>query len=70
MDTGPPLTFDDYATLSFPGVDGKFTITVGLSSDGAQSFHHVTKLALEASDLQKPIAYGVFLQRLGGRIAG
>ena len=68
LDTGPPLTFDGSATLSFPGVDGKFTITVGLSSDGAQSFHHVTKLALEASDLQKPIAYGVFLQRLGGRI--
>ena len=67
LDTGPPLTFDGSATLSFPGVDGNFTISVGLSSDGAQSFHNVTKLALEASELQKPIAEGLFLQRLGGK---
>ena len=66
LDTGPPVTFDGSAILSFPGVDGKFTIGVGFSTDGAQSFHHVTKLALEASELQKPIAEGLFLQRLGG----
>ncbi len=66
LDTGPPVTFDGSAILSFPGVDGKFTISVGFSTDGAQSFHHVTKLALEASELQKPIAEGLFLQRLGG----
>jgi hypothetical protein len=62
-DTGARTTLAPSA-----GSPGYFSVRFGLSGDGAQSFHHVTKLALEASELQKPIAYGVFLQRLGGKI--
>jgi hypothetical protein len=66
LDTGPPLSFDGIATMKFEGVDGTFTLEVGLSGEGEQAFPLVTKLALQASKLNKPIAEGVFLQRLGG----
>jgi hypothetical protein len=71
LDQGPPLVFEGSATLKFPGVvGGKYTITVGLSDQGDQSFPNVTKLALQASEIQKPLAYGVFLQRFGGAFTG
>ena len=64
--SGPPLTFTGEASLKFEGVQGTFSLKVGLSGDGAGPFPSVTELALEASDLNKPIAEGVFLQRFGG----
>jgi len=66
LDTGPPLSFDGVASMKFEGVKGTFSIEVGLSGEGAQPFPLVTKLAIEASDLNKPIAEGIFLQRFGG----
>ena len=66
LDSGPPLTFEGVASLKFPGVDGTFTIAVGLSGEGVQAFPLVTQLDLQASELEKPIAEGVYLQRLGG----
>lgn len=66
LDTGPPLSFDGVASMKFEGVNGTFSIAVGLSGEGAQPFPLVTKLAIEASDLNKPIAEGIFLQRFGG----
>ncbi len=66
LDQGPPLSFEGSATLKFPGVSGQYTLDVGLSGEGEGPFPLVTKLALQASQLQKPIAEGVFLQRLGG----
>ena len=64
--SGPPLTFTGKASLKFEGVQGTFSLKVGLSGDGEGPFPSVTQFALEASDLNKPIAEGVFLQRFGG----
>lgn len=66
LDTGPPLSFDGEASMKFEGVNGTFSIKVGLSGEGHGPFPQVTELAIEASDLNKPIAEGVFLQRFGG----
>jgi hypothetical protein len=66
---GPPLAFEGSASMEFTsGVAGdtKFTITVGLSEEVKGSFPLVSRLGLQASGIDKPLGYGIFLQRLGG----
>jgi hypothetical protein len=66
---GPPLAFEGSASLEFTSGlagDTKFTITVGLSEEVKGAFPFVSKLGLQASGIDKPLGYGIFLQRVGG----
>ena len=70
VDSGPPPSFEGSGKLkllpfNFAGVDKSASVelTVGLGEGGDFG---VRKLAVQASDLQKHLGYGIFFQRLGG----
>ena len=66
LDVGTTLTFDGSAVLKFPGSDTTFALEVALSGNGDQPWPLVNKLSLQASGINKMLADGIYLQRLGG----
>lgn len=74
VDSGPPLTFEGSGKLklvpyNFKGFDkgANVELSIGLGEGGG--FAGLRKLAVQAADIQKPLGYGIFLQRLGGEFA-
>ena len=63
-DEGPPLTFEASVEAGL-GKSGKLGLSIGVGARPPGAFPDVTKLSIQASEIQKPLAYGIFLQRLG-----
>lgn len=72
VDSGPPVTFEGKASLSFPGTpgydDAGITLGVGLEEADGDVFPGVSSLSLQVSSFQKPLGYGLFLQRFGAAV--
>jgi hypothetical protein len=70
---GPPLAFEGNLTFQWDPAneDSKFAVTVGLSEEVKGPFPYVSKLALQASGINKPIVTPpwIFLQRAGAEFA-
>ena len=66
----PPLALEGSASLVFPGAPGgsgsKWTLSTAWAAEPPGPFFNITKLGLQASNIEKPIGYGFFLQRVGG----
>ena len=74
VDSGPPLTFEGSGKLklvpyNFKGFDKGANVELSIQLGEGGGFAGLRKLAVQAADIQKPIGYGIFLQRLGGEFA-
>jgi len=74
VDSGPPLSFEGSGKLKLVpfefakglGGDANVELKIELGEDGGP--YGLRKLAVQASDLEKHLGYGIFFQRLGGEI--
>ena len=74
VDSGPPLTFAGSGKLKLApygfktlGGDANVELKIELGEGGTVA--GLRKLSVQASDLQKHVTHGIFLQRLGGEIS-
>lgn len=73
VDEGPPLALEGSAKLKLApvglgkglGADAAVELSIAIG-EGGVGIGGLRKLAIQASELQKPFVYGLFFQRMGG----